>query len=381
MRILHITRIPSTVTCFLLPILEAHRNRGDYVAVSTTDNPEIEIVKQAGYDCFTHQFKHSLNPVNLFKGIFDIRAIIKQNKFDVVICHTPMISMVARVAAWSAGVRKKIYFAHGLPCMPMQNRFIWLTAFLIEWVLGRITDSLLVMNDYDEKLAHKYGLIKNPKNIFRVKGVGVDTNKYHPETDGGDRLRLLKEFDAEWANKIVISVCRLIKSKGIYEYVNAAMEILKERDDVLFLLAGPGRELDNLRALVSDKGKTKTIRILGRRNDIDRLTRVSDVFVLPTYYHEGLPVSILEAMACGRPVVATRHRGCEDEVDDGCTGYLVKPKSVEQLSARIAEILADDELAGQMGRDGRKRAEEEFELSRNISLIMDKLYAAMGDAE
>lgn len=375
MRILHITRIPATVSTFLLPLLKEHKRRGDYVAVCCAAGQEMEIIKNKGIDCFIHRFKQSLNPLNFIRAFFDIRNIIKQQKFDVVVYHTPMISMVARIAAFSCGVKNKIYFAHGLPCAPMQNRLRWLIAFGTEWILGRITDGLLVMNNYDEKLARKKRLIKNPENIYRINGMGVDTDKYFPEKNAADRLQLLKEFDAEWANKIVISTGRLIKTKGYYEYINAAFEILKKRDDVLFLLAGSGPELDGLKVLIETKKQTEKIKILGWRNDIDRLTRIADIFTLPTYFMEGMPVSILEAMACGKPVVATKHRGCEDEVIDGCTGYLVEPKSVSQLAVRMMEILDDDGLAKKMGQSGRKRIEEEFELNKSVSLIIESLYS------
>ena len=99
-------------------------------------------------------------------------------------------------------------------------------------------------------------------------------------------------------------------------------------------------------------------------------------FVLPTYYFEGLPVSILEAMACGKPVIATRHRGCEDVVVDEETGFLVPIKKVTPLVEKILRLLDDEQLRTRMGQAGRERVEQYFELDYCTDKIVEALEKA-----
>ena len=118
--------------------------------------------------------------------------------------------------------------------------------------------------------------------------------------------------------------------------------------------------------------------MLGWRNDIPDLMKAADVFVLPSYYMEGLPVSILEAMACGKPVVTTRHKGCEDAVVDGETAFLVPVKQPAQLAEKILTLLSDSGMRERMGLAGRRRAEERFEMSdctREVVEMMEQAFA------
>jgi glycosyltransferase involved in cell wall biosynthesis len=99
----------------------------------------------------------------------------------------------------------------------------------------------------------------------------------------------------------------------------------------------------------------------------------ADLFVLPSYFMEGLPVSILEAMACGKPVVSTHHKGCEDAVVDQETGILVPVKQIQPLVDRIVQMLDDAALRTRMGEAGRRRVEGRFELERCTRQIVDVL--------
>ena len=109
------------------------------------------------------------------------------------------------------------------------------------------------------------------------------------------------------------------------------------------------------------------------RNDIDHLMRVCDIFTLPTYYFEGLPVSILEAMACRKPVVATQHRGCEDIVVQGETGWLVPKRHAAALAKTLLRCILDKPMCQRLGEAGRQRVEAEFELDRCTRLIADTI--------
>jgi glycosyltransferase involved in cell wall biosynthesis len=119
------------------------------------------------------------------------------------------------------------------------------------------------------------------------------------------------------------------------------------------------------------------VKILGWRDDIQDLVKASDVFVLPSYYMEGLPVSLLEAMACGKPVITTHHKGCEDAVVDGVTAFLVPVKEPDRLAEKMTALIEDEKLRERMGRAGRERVETVFELADCTREVVDTLERAV----
>ena len=135
--------------------------------------------------------------------------------------------------------------------------------------------------------------------------------------------------------------------------------------------------MEKLRATVRAYGLERQFRVLGWRNDVNDLMKCADILTLPSYYMEGLPVSILEAMACGKPVVATHHKGCEDAVVDGETGYLVPVKAIEPLTERLIALLDDATLSARMGKAGRRRVEQHYEIDHCTRAIVGVLENAM----
>ncbi len=145
----------------------------------------------------------------------------------------------------------------------------------------------------------------------------------------------------------------------------------------MFLLAGRGPLLEKVRQQVDAAGVGAQVKVLGWRNDMNDLMKASDVFVLPSYYMEGLPVSILEAMACGKPVVTTRHKGCEDAVVDGETALLVPVKQPAQLAEKLLTLISDPAMRERMGVAGRRRAEERYEIgdcTREVVEMMERAF-------
>ncbi len=119
------------------------------------------------------------------------------------------------------------------------------------------------------------------------------------------------------------------------------------------------------------------VKVLGWRDDVNDLMRAADVFALPSYSTEGLPVSLLEAMACGKPVVTTHHKGCEDAVVDGETGLLVPVKTPAKLAEKIVALLADAGERERMGQAGRRRVEQVFELGNCTREVVETLERAI----
>ena len=376
MNILHISRSSSMVRQFFLPMFRAQKDQGHQVLICSSEDEDAQFLREQGFDVYPHYLSRSLNPITLTKAIRRVKKLLLELEVDIIICHSPIGAGVGRLAAKLAQTPTVIYFAHGLPCAPAQNRLAWLFWFTLEDILGRITDALIVMNDYDENLARKNKLIKNPDKIFRISGMGVDLDKFTATTDPNLRSETEAEFHLTPDLKIILCVAHLFRRKGIFEYLEAARQITAQRNDVCFLLAGRGPMHDELQAHIQTYQLHEHFKLLGWRDDVHHLMQAADIFVLPTYYSEGLPVAILEAMACAKPIIATRHRGCQDVVVHNQTGYLVPVKQIPPLIEKIDLLLDDDPLRRKLGQNARRHAENHF----NLTLCTQKILHALNHA-
>jgi glycosyltransferase EpsD len=377
MRIMHLSRAAETLRWFLIPVMNAQKARGHEVCICTGDSPDAVQLREAGFQVFPHGMKRSLNPAGALGAIATIRRVIREQRVEAVVCHNSLAGVVGRIGASLAGRPRFVYFAHGLACGPAQGAVNWMIRFQVERNLAPLTDAIIVMNDYDERLARRTPLAKDASRVFRIAGMGVDLARFTTGVPREDRARLEAELGIAPGQKIVLSVARLIPEKGVAQFVEAALRVCRQRRDACFLLAGTGPLLDRLRETVTREGAGDLVKILGWRNDIQTLMKCSDIFALPSYYMEGLPVSILEAMACGKPVVSTHHKGCEDAVADGKTGFLVPSRQSATLADRITALLEDGKLRAAMGCAGRQRVEREFQLDECTRTIVEVLEKAM----
>jgi len=164
----------------------------------------------------------------------------------------------------------------------------------------------------------------------------------------------------------------LVGEKGIIDLFRAFSALAEEMEGVKLLYVGDVLESDRdkrskelLRREVEAAGLTDRVVFLGFRDDVPKILRAMDIFVLPSY-REGLPVSVMEAMAAGLPVIASDIRGCREEVIDGVTGILVPPGDVIALREAMERLLKDTGMAEEMGRKGRERVEEEYDLAAAV---------------
>jgi len=374
--ILHLSRAAETLWWFLIPTMEAQQRLGHRVLICT-EGADAEKLQRLGFEVFTHGMKRSINPLGAVRAVWRIRRALRERKVDAVICHNSLAGIAGRIAARLAGTKTVVYFAHGLACGPAQGSLDWQIRFQVEKRLAPLTDGLLVMNDYDERLSRRTPLARSSDRVYRIRGMGVDLSRFAPGAHPDVRARLASELGFEPSRTIVLCVGRLIPEKGVIDFVAAARRVCESRQDAVFLLAGSGPLLEALRARVTEAGLSDRVKILGWRDDIQDLVKASDVFVLPSYYMEGLPVSLLEAMACAKPVITTHHKGCEDAVVDGVTAFLVPVKEPDRLAEKMTALIEDEKLRERMGRAGRERVETVFELADCTREVVDTLERAV----
>jgi glycosyltransferase involved in cell wall biosynthesis len=163
---------------------------------------------------------------------------------------------------------------------------------------------------------------------------------------------------------IILTLARLDKQKGHPYLLRAAVQV----PDALFLLAGDGPERAGLENLVQQLGIAGRVLFLGYRQDIADLLKICDMMVLPSLY-EGLPLSILEAMAAGKPVIATNIGGTNEAVIDGQTGLLVPPADPPALAAAIRKLIENPLLAGKLAAAGKEQVQREFSVETMICRV------------
>ena len=196
-----------------------------------------------------------------------------------------------------------------------------------------------------------------PGDKIRVVHNGIDVDRGPVHGDPGLRAVLAGRSD----RPLVLTVARLDAQKGYGHLLAAAATV----PDAVFVLVGEGRKKATLKRQAHALGIAERVRFLGHRNDVPDLLAACDVFVLPSLY-EGLPLSVLEAMAAARPVVATAIDGTTEAVVPGVTGLLVPPADPTRLAGAIRALLEDGALARRMGEEGRARVCREFSLRRMI---------------
>lgn len=310
--------------------------------------------------------RNPFHPVN-FKAYIQLIKLLKQEKYDVIHCNSPIGGVLGRICGRQAKVPKIIYTAHGFHFYkgaPLVNRTLYKW---VEMYLSRKTDILITMNQEDKELAEKLKLRKNGKRYF-VHGVGIDTSIFgNIEIDVSAKR---KELGLKEDDFVLISMGDLIKRKN-YEIVIRALAGVKEKK-IHYLICGNGSLEDELKKLTIDLGVQNQIHFLGFRTDIPELLKISNSFVLSSY-QEGLPRSTMEAMAIGLPLICSKIRGNVDLIENGKEGFLIKPNDIEGYRRSIDILYNNRELRDEIKKYNKKKCRI-YDVS-NIKQEMFEIYS------
>ncbi len=363
MKILQLTAIDLTVYRFLVSLMKAMRDEGWEVHFACADGEKARLVEGMGFPFHPIRTTRRLNPFEIARQFWDVYRLVKGLRPDIVHLHTPIMAFVGRLASKAARARFIIYTAHGFYHHEGMNPIRkWFFAELERFAGKVATDLMFILAQEDFAWARKAKLLPQ-KRLIKLMGIGCDLSFFSPTAVNHDKLRALR--DEIGSGRLILTCGRVVREKGFFELVKASKDVLEGFPEAVFVLAGQGPEIDGLKRAARSNGVHENWRFLGWREEMRELLALSEFFVLPSW-REGLPRSIIEAMAMAKPVVATDIRGCREEVVDGETGFLVPPKDPAALASAIKRLLSDEELALRMGRAGRKRAEELFDEKKII---------------
>ncbi len=361
MKILQLTAIDLTVYRFLVSLMKAMRDEGWEVHFACADGEKARLVEGMGFPFHPIRTTRRLSPFEIARQFWDVYRLVKGLRPDIVHLHTPIMAFVGRLASKAARARFIIYTAHGFYHHEGMDPIKKQLFALPELLLSRFTHVIFFQSKEDETWARLKKLL--PQERMFYIGNGTALSFFSPTAVNHDKLRALR--DEIGSGRLILTCGRVVREKGFFELVKASKDVLEGFPEAVFVLAGQGPEIDGLKRAARSNGVHENWRFLGWREEMRELLALSEFFVLPSW-REGLPRSIIEAMAMAKPVVATDIRGCREEVVDGETGFLVPPKDPAALASAIKRLLSDEELALRMGRAGRKRAEELFDEKKII---------------
>ncbi|MGN0642757.1 MAG: glycosyltransferase family 4 protein [Huintestinicola sp.] len=340
MKILFVSHV-ANFQKFNRPFMRWFHEQGWEVHYASLDD---ETVKDA--DKF-HRIDFRRNPVSPknIKAFFQMIRLYRQEKFDIVHCHTPVGGIIARAAAVFFPKLKVIYTVHGFHFFkgaPKKNFLLYKTA---EALLARRTDALVTVNKEDYEAAKRFHLHKGGK-AYHIDGVGVDTDKIRNASPDIGALR--KSLGIPEDGFAVLTVAELIKRKNYPYALKAFAEASLEKGYYLIcgnVIPGGDSEAERLHQLTKELGIEDRVIFAGYRKDIADIVKASDVFLF-TSTQEGLSIAIIEAMAGGLPVIASEIRGNTELVTDN--GILCGVHDVKAYSEALRKLYGDPELRRKM---------------------------------
>ena len=268
------------------------------------------------------------------KAYMQLKKIIMENNYDIIHCHTPVAGVLTRLAARNCKNTTVIYTAHGFHFFKGAPLLNWLIYYPVERFCAKFTDKLITINKEDYERAKQFSLRKNGK-VYYVPGVGIDLEKI--QNIKVDIKQKKKELGIPEKVPVLLSVGELNKNKN-HGIVLQALSNLTDKK-FIYLICGRGCLQTELEKKVKEYKLSNKVKLLGYRKDVIEILKISDFFIF-TSKREGLPVSILEAMACDLPVIASNVRGNRDLIDKE---NLFEPDDIEVLIKILKTKLKDFE--------------------------------------
>jgi len=342
------------------------KNGYETFAIVPEDEYTNKLLKEMGLRTLTYPLKkNSLNPLYFLKAIRKLREI--KRIYNISLFHSFKLqpSVITNLAFIFNREIKIINHITGLgyafTSKSPSSLFFRIVSISLYQFIFLFSDNIIVQNNTDLNFFSKFLFIK--KKLVLIPGSGLDLVKFSKENVDKIIVKKLKEHICiDNGDKVVTFIGRLLKDKGIEEFLKAAEDISKSNDNVKFVIAGWMDESNpsciSMRKLEKYLSNGKIV-YLGEISEVRELLYLTDVFVLPTY-REGFPRSVMEAMAMNVPVITTNVPGANEVVTHNYDGIVIEPQNVRVLSEAIIALLNNQSLVRKLSVNGRVSAEKKF---------------------
>lgn len=350
-RLLVAATIPEMHEVFLLPYARHMRSLGWQVDGMANGIPASAACAEA-YDQLhdVSWFRNPLDPRNLLSIPEQLRQLVKREDYDVVHVHAPVAGFVTRFALRSMLRPSVVYTAHGFHFHSGGDRLRNAVFAGLEKLAAPWTDELIVINREDAEAAERLRLAA-PDHLHHFPGIGVDLERFRARRPTPDEAAATRaELGLRPDVPLVLMIAEFIPRKRHEDAINAFTAVW---GDAELLLVGKGPLVEEMQQLAASLGISRRVRFLGYRDDIPRLLGIAELLILPSL-QEGLPMSVLEAMSVGVPVIATDIRGTRDLLEDGA-GVLVPVDSPAALAHAMNALLSNPARRDELRRAAAER--------------------------
>jgi len=341
----------------------------EVIALGPDDGFEKEIEELGAKYCNYYLKRTSLNPLRELKSILSLIKILRKLKPSIVFSYAIKPTIYGSLAGFIANIPNKYSMITGLGYTftgkSLQHKILQTLLKLLFKISLKLNQVIFFQNPDDLKYFQKMKLISGKVRTEVVNGSGVNLNKYYYTNP------VLKPIS-------FLLIARLIWDKGIGEYIGAARILKDKYPEIDFKLLGPidsnpsGVKKSNIEEWINEG----FIRYLGKTNDVRPYILNCSVSVLPSYYREGTPRSILEAMSMGKPIITTNTPGCRETVLEGVNGFLVPIKNSTLLAEAMEKFILKPETITKMGKMSREIAEKKYDVRKVNKVILKAMNLA-----
>ena len=352
-RILFIATVENHFLSFHIPFMQYLQGKGYEVHAAAKIGERRKELEEQNIICHNINFSRSINLPAALISLGQLIKLMKKNKFTLVHVHTPMAAFLGRLAAKLTHTGPVLYTAHGFHFYEGAPWYYWILIYPAEYLARKWTDGLIVMNQEDYENAQRIGF-QPKKNLFFVHGVGVDLKKINNISFSNKGIK--KELNIKEEDIIISYIAEFIPNKNHIFLLKAWEKIAKEFNSIHLLFIGKGRYLNNLKKQV-EQNSLPRVYFLGYRNDVPQILNKTDILTLVSK-REGLSRSIMEAMALGKPIIASNIRGNRDLIKDGENGFLVELGDVDSLVSALKKLINNAKLRANMRKVSLKKIKE-----------------------
>jgi glycosyltransferase involved in cell wall biosynthesis len=369
-RLLHVTTTDISLVLLLGPQLRAFAEAGMEVVGVSAPGPYVDELRSWGV---RHEpLRHATRSMAVRQdalALGELTRLFRRLRPDIVHTHNPKPGVYGRVAARLARVPVVVNTVHGLLATSEDTLARRAVVFGLERAATTCSNAELVQNTEDLATLER---LRVPRHKLVLLGNGIDLTRFQPVTPSV-RAQSRRALGIEKDRVVVGIVGRLVWQKGFRELFDAARLLRESLPSALVVVVGPSdpEKSDGLSSAdIREAEALGNVLFLGERRDVESLYPAFDIFALPSH-REGFPRSAMEASACGVPVIASDIRGCRQVVDDGVTGLLVPVHNAPALAGSIVSLALDPERRHAMGQAGRRRAGQDFDDRRVVSITLD----------
>ncbi|WP_379698586.1 glycosyltransferase family 4 protein [Mediterraneibacter gnavus] len=373
MKILYTASVLSHICQFHLPVMEMLQKEGHEIHVAAKNN----LAEKNGLQLeFTDRYieipiQRSPKDRRNIEAYKKLKKLFQEEYYDVVICNTPVAGVLTRMAAKETRKRGTtvIYMAHGFHFYKGAPKKYWLIYPIERYFANRRTDILITINKEDFQRAKK-DFCCTVKHIY---GVGVRIDRYHP-AEFEQQMQMRRNEGVEENDFVIICSKELMFDNNQKTLFRAVALIKNKVPNMKVLIAGNGPDEEMLRKLAVELKIDDIVRFLGYRTDLEKVVPMANL-VVSCSYREGMPLNIIEAMLCARPIIASHNRGHNELIEEGKTGYLYDMLDEKMLADYIMKIVQNPKKAIEFGERAYEKVQNytSDEVVKQMKKIIDDL--------